>query len=97
MPARFLGDAVYAELLPAGIVVAAGEPIGLVESSSTVFDVVAPVAGTIEAINPATEDSPETITADPYGGGWLVELLPSEPPGASLLDAARYERLASEE
>ncbi len=61
------------------------------------FDVVAPVAGTIEAINPATEQAPETITADPYGAGWLVELLPAGPPGPPLLDAARYDLLANAE
>ena len=81
-------------LLPPGTDVAAGEPIGVVESSSTVFEVVAPVAGTVASINPAAENFPEQITADPYGGGWLVEIRPSEPPGKPLLDAARYDLLS---
>lgn len=97
VPARFLGDAVYAELLPPGTDVAPGEPIGFIESSATVFEVIAPIGGTITAINPAAETSPETITADPYGSGWLVEIRPSGDPCGALVDAAEYGRLTAEE
>ncbi len=94
VPGRFLGDAVYAELLPPGTDVAAGEPIGLVESSSTVFEVIAPVGGTVTAINPSAESSPEKITADPYGDGWLVEIRPVPGSEVRLLSPREYDLLA---
>ena len=51
-----------------------GAPIGEVESAKSVSDVYAPVAGVVAAVNDALADAPETINADPYGAGWLVEI-----------------------
>ena len=51
-----------------------GNPIGEVESTKSVSDVYAPVAGTVAAVNTVLADAPETINADPYGDGWLVEI-----------------------
>jgi glycine cleavage system H protein len=60
--------------------------------------VVAPVSGIIVEINPAAELSPETITADPYGEGWLLRVRPAEPAELdSLLTCEEYDRLAGEE
>src|SRR3989304_2016204 len=56
-----------------------GEPIGLVESSVAVCEVVAPVSGVVVDVNPAVEGSPETITTDPSEGGWLLAIRPSAP------------------
>lgn len=98
VPGGYLGDAVYVELPPVGTEIASGEPIGLVESSSSVCEVVAPISGTIVGINPAADHSPETITADPYGEGWLLDIRPVNPVGlAPLLTREEYERLAGEE
>lgn len=98
VPGGYLGDAVYVELPPVGTEVASGEPIGLVESSSAVCEVITPVSGEIVGINPAAENSPETITADPYGEGWLLTVRPAEPGELdSLLTVEEYERLAGEE
>jgi glycine cleavage system H protein len=96
--AAYLGDAVYAELPPLHAEIAIGEPVGLIESSSAVCEVVAPVSGIVVEINPAAEGSPETITADPYGKGWLMILRPTAPAEyASLLSAEEYDRVAGEE
>ena len=98
VPGGYLGDAVYVELPPVGTEVASGEPIGLVESSSAVCEVVTPVSGAIVEVNPAAENSPETITADPYGEGWLLTVRPVNPGEMdSLLTAEEYELLAGEE
>jgi len=95
VPGSYLGDAVYVELPPVGTEVASGEPIGLVESSSAVCEVVTPVSGDIVGINPAAEHSPETITADPYGEGWLLAVRPADPAELeSLLTGEEYDRLA---
>jgi glycine cleavage system H protein len=90
-----LGDIVYVQLPAVGDEVAAGGAIGEVESTKSVSDVYAPVAGVIAAVNSALEESPETINADPYGNGWLVEIrVPGDgDPTDGLLDAAAYQAL----
>ena len=96
--AAYLGDAVYVELPPLQAEVATGEPVGLVESSSGVCEVIAPVSGIVVGINPAAEQSPETITSDPYGEGWLLAVRPSAPAELdALLDNREYDLLAGEE
>jgi glycine cleavage system H protein len=90
-----LGDIVFVQLPEVGEEVGPGNPIGEVESTKSVSDVYAPVAGVVSAVNDALADAPETINADPYGGGWLVEIrVPGDgDPTASLLDAAAYQEL----
>jgi glycine cleavage system H protein len=91
-----LGDIVYVQLPDVGAEVAPGEPIGEVESTKSVSDVYSPVTGTVTAVNPALADAPETINADPYGEGWLVEVtVPGDGGDATsgLLDAAAYQQL----
>jgi len=77
IPCSFLGDVVYVELPPPGTDVEAGEPVGLVESSTAVCEVVSPVSGVVAEVNSALEDSPERITAEPFGEGWLLVIRPS--------------------
>lgn len=90
-PCSFLGDVVFVELPAPGIEVVAGERIGVVESSTAVCEVAAPVSGTVAEANRELETSPERITDDPYGAGWLLLLRPSDPEELrSLLDAGRY-------
>jgi len=91
-----LGDIVFVQLPEVGAEVAPGTPIGEVESTKSVSDIYAPVAGVVTAANEALTDAPETINADPYGEGWLVEITVAgdggDPTGA-LLDAAAYQAL----
>lgn len=97
MPGAYLGEAVYVELPPLDAEVGSGEPVGLIESSSAVCEVVAPVSGTVVGLNPTAEQSPETITADPYGEGWLLILRPTAPAELdALLAAEEYDRLTEE-
>ena len=91
-----LGDIVFVQLPEVGEEVGPGNPIGEVESTKSVSDLYAPVAGTVTAVNPALTDAPETINADPYGEGWLVEISVNGADGdptSDLLDAAAYEAL----
>jgi glycine cleavage system H protein len=91
-----LGDIVFVQLPEVGDEVAPGTPIGEVESTKSVSDVYAPVAGTVTAVNTALTDAPETINADPFGQGWLVEIsVPATDgdPTAGLLDAEAYQSL----
>jgi glycine cleavage system H protein len=91
-----LGDIVFVQLPSVGDEVAPGTPMGEVESTKSVSDVYAPVPGVVAAVNDVLTDAPETINADPYGGGWLVEITVSGADGdptAELLDAQAYQAL----
>jgi glycine cleavage system H protein len=91
-----LGDIVFVQLPAVGDEVGPGTPIGEVESTKSVSDVYAPVSGVVAAVNEALTAAPETINADPYGAGWLVEIsVPGEggDPVGALLDADAYQAL----
>jgi glycine cleavage system H protein len=61
-----------------------------------VSDVFAPVSGTVEEVNDALTERPELLNADPYGGGWIAVIAPSEPDEfQQLMDAAAYEALTA--
>jgi glycine cleavage system H protein len=90
-----LGDIVFVQLPSVGDEVSPGTPRGEVESTKSVSDVYAPVTGVVTAVNDALGDAPETINADPYGAGWLVDIRVggNGDPTAELLDAAAYQAL----
>lgn len=79
-----LGDIVFVQLPDEGVVVAAGESLGEVESTKSVSEIYAPVSGTVVARNDKLAEAPEVVNEDPYGAGWLVEIAPDD---ASALDA----------
>jgi glycine cleavage system H protein len=92
VPGVFLGDVVSVELPPPRTEIAAGEPIGLVQSSSTVFELLSPVTGIVVALNPDVESFPRKVTKEPYDAGWLLQIRPSEPGElAALLSTEEYE------
>jgi len=92
-----LGDIVFVQLPAVGDEVGPGTPIGEVESTKSVSDVYAPVAGTVVEVNGELADAPQRLNEDPYGEGWIVVIEPSDP-GAfeALLDAAAYRKLISD-
>jgi len=93
LPGVFLGDVVSVDLPPLRSEIAAGEPIGLVESSSTVFELLSPVTGTVVELNPEVDSVPRKVTKDPYGEGWLLTIRPADPSELSnLLNSDDYER-----
>ena len=89
-----LGDVVFVELPATGLVVAAGDTIGEVESTKSVSDLYAPVAGTVVEVNDVLTDSPEKLNEDPYGEGWICLVEPDDPAQLELLlDATAYSSL----
>jgi glycine cleavage system H protein len=89
-----LGDVVFVQLPAVGATVAAGDSLGEVESTKSVSDIYAPVAGTVTARNEELDGAPELINNDPYGEGWMVEITVEDATGlADLLDAAAYEKV----
>jgi glycine cleavage system H protein len=91
-----LGDIVFVQLPEPGTAVGPGDAVGEVESTKSVSDVYAPVAGTVSARNEALEDTPELLNSDPYGEGWMLEITLDDPAAPdALLDAAGFaERVA---
>lgn len=87
-----LGDIVYVSLPEVGTEVVSGSAIGELESTKSVSDVYAPLSGTVAAVNEALDGTPETVNSDPYGDGWLFELVPTEAGAVDdLMDAAAYQ------
>jgi glycine cleavage system H protein len=72
-----LNDIVYVELPSVGDGITQNEPFGTLESVKAVSDLVAPISGTIEAVNEELESKPELVNEDPYGEGWLLIVAPT--------------------
>lgn len=86
-----LGDVVYVDLPSVGDSVAAEDSFSEIESTKSVSDLFAPVAGEIVAVNEGLEDDPALVNSDPYGEGWIIEIRPENADDlANLLDAEAY-------
>ena len=91
-----LGDIVYVQLPEVGETVTAGAAVGELESTKSVSDVYSPVTGQVVARNDALDATPELVNTDPYGAGWLFEVvIDDEGATVELLDAAAYEQLVA--
>ena len=89
-----LGDVVYVQTPTLGAEVTAGDSFGEVESTKSVSDIYAPVAGTVVAVNDELANGPDALNSDPYGAGWICEIEMSNPGDIDgLLDAAGYQAL----
>lgn len=92
-----LGDIVFISLPEVGTRFAAGDSFGEVESTKSVSDVFAPIAGEVTARNEALSVTPELVNSDPYGEGWLIEIAPDDEKAVDgLLDAAAYAKHVEE-
>ncbi len=89
-----LGDVVFVELPEVGSTVKVDESFSEVESTKSVSDVYAPLAGTVVEVNGDLVDSPERLNEDPYGEGWICALEPTDPAAYdALMDAEAYRAL----
>ncbi|KRF25012.1 glycine cleavage system protein GcvH [Phycicoccus sp. Soil803] len=87
-----LGDVVYVSLPAVGDTVSAGDACGEVESTKSVSDLYAPLAGEVTAVNESLDATPELVNTDPYGEGWMYELRPADAAAVeALLDPAAYQ------
>ena len=87
-----LGDVVYVDLPSVGDSVAAEDSFGEIESTKSVSDLFAPIAGEIVAVNEGLEDDPALVNSDPYGEGWIIEIRPENADDlANLLTAEGYQ------
>ena len=72
-----LNDIVYVELPGVGDSITQNEPFGTLESVKAVSDLIAPISGTIEAVNEELEAKPDLVNEDPFGEGWLLIVAPT--------------------
>jgi glycine cleavage system H protein len=92
-----LGDIVYVENPEVGSEFAQEDEVGNIESVKAAAPIYSPLSGTIEAVNDALEDSPESINEEPYGT-FLFKLTLSNPDEyQNLLSAEEYEQFMKEE
>ncbi len=93
-----LGDVVFVEVPAPAAVLKAGDTLGSIESVKAVSDIFAPVSGAVTDSNTELETAPQLVNEDPYGKGWIATVeMDNAEETKSLLDAAGYTKLLSEE
>ena len=85
-----MSDIVFVELPEIGAAVSAGEAIAVVESVKAAEDIIAPVSGTIAAVNEELTDTPELVNSDPYGAWFLKIEVDNAAELDKLMDADAY-------
>jgi len=88
-----LSDVVYVDLPKVGRTVTAGEAVAVVESVKAAEDILAPVSGTIAAVNEALVDEPELVNTEPYAA-WFFKITPTaalESELTALMDPSAYD------
>ncbi|HKZ20623.1 MAG TPA: glycine cleavage system protein GcvH [Acidimicrobiia bacterium] len=89
-----LGDVVFVQAPKVDQVLDTHALLAEVESTKSVAEVYAPVAGKVVAVNERLATQPELLNQDPYGEGWFCELeVDDENLISNLLDAAAYRQL----
>ena len=89
-----LGDIVFIEFPDEGDTFQKGDTIGTIEAVKTVADLYAPVSGKLLELNLVLDDNAELINSDPFGKGWLIKMVLSNPNEKSdLLSAEDYGKL----
>ena len=92
-----LGEIVFAKLPQVGVSIGAGQTVAEVESSKSVSDVYAPISGSVVGVNERLADSPGLLNTDPYGSGWLYDVMMSyEETLEQLLTAEQYRELVGD-
>lgn len=85
---RQLGSVVYVDLPEVGDEVVAGEDFGAVESVKAASDLIAPVSGTVVAVNDALVGNPGLINHDAMAT-WIIKV--------ELSDAGELDELLDEQ
>ena len=92
-----LGDVVFVQLPEPGVTVVHGDSFSEVESTKSVSDVYAPLAGRVVEINTELADAPQRLNDDPYGEGWICVIEPDDADAyTGLLDAQGYRSLIAD-
>jgi len=93
-----LTDLVHMVLPKVGTHVKSRQPFGEVESVKAVSDLYSPVDGEVIAVHSDLAQKLETLSSDPYSGGWMIKVaLSDESSLKKLMDAAAYEKQCATE
>ncbi len=88
-----LGDVVFVEMPEVGSRVEALKAFGVIEAVKTVSDLFAPVSGEVVERNGALADTPALVNSEPFGGGWIIRVRPSDAAEMGrLMTASDYEK-----
>ena len=88
---RELGAVISVDLPDVGDKIEEGAAFAEIESIATVHELIAPVSGTVLAVNPHLEEHPAIVNEDPYSDGWLIEVrVTDESELDSLMDTDEY-------
>ena len=74
-----LGDVVYVELPKVGAKFSKHDVFGTIEAVKAVSELFCPVSGEITAVNDRLDKEPALVNTDPYAGGWMIKVKPSNP------------------
>ena len=89
-----MGEILYVDLPEKGAIIEQEEIFGTLESAKTVAELYSPISGEVTRTNGDLEDEPSLINDDPYGKGWLINLVVGDLKDLSnLMSAAEYEEL----
>jgi glycine cleavage system H protein len=92
-----LGDIVFVSVHAIDSEISAGDAFGEVESTKSVSDLYAPLAGRVIRRNEALDDNPDLVNTDPYGEGWIAEFEIADISSVDeLLDPQAYEAKIAE-
>jgi len=86
------GDVAFVHVKPVGTKLAVEDEFAELETIKATVSLFSPVSGTVVAVNPDLDLSPEIINHEPYGKGWLavIEATNWQSDGAKLLDPQAY-------
>lgn len=85
-----LGDIVFVELPAVGTTVSRGDVFGEAESTKSVSELYAPVAGTVTEVNQAVVDDPALLNSSPFEDAWLIKVEVADDALDGLLDRDAY-------
>lgn len=89
-----LGDVDYIELPEPDSDLSKDTAFGFIETSKAVTDLIAPLSGVVIEVNDLITDSPDGLSEDPYGDGWLVIVEPADKDELNdLMEAGAYRNL----
>jgi glycine cleavage system H protein len=93
-----LGEVIAVEVPDIGDQIEKGEPFGEIETVRTVQELIAPLSGSVTAVNNELEDQPRIVNEDPLHEGWLIEIeLTDEGELEDLMELDEYEEFSGED
>jgi glycine cleavage system H protein len=93
-----LGEVIAVEVPDVGDQIEKGEPFGEVETVRTVQELIAPLSGSVTAVNTELQDQPRIVNEDPLHEGWLIEIEMSEESELEdLMELDEYEEFSGED